>query len=78
MKIISKREEEVLALIADEKTTHEIADKLFISRTTVETHRKNLFIKLNARNAAGLIRRAYEEGILQLNIRSKSPVGRFR
>lgn len=68
MKIISKREEQVLHLIADENTASEIAGILYISMATVNTHRKNLCIKLNARNTAGLIRRAFEQGILQLNL----------
>lgn len=68
MKIISKREEEVLQLIAEENTASEIAGKLYISMATVNTHRKNLCLKLKARNTAGLIRRAFEHGILQLNL----------
>ena len=66
MKIISAREEQVLQLIALENTTDEIAGKLYISPATVNSHRKNLFSKLQARNSAGLIRIAYEKGILQL------------
>lgn len=60
----TKREREVLILIADEMTTKEIAQQLFISIQTVLTHRKNLHLKLHAKNTAGLMRRAYETGIL--------------
>jgi len=61
---LSRREREVLNLIVEEFTTQEIADKLFISIKTVETHRKNLLTKLNARNTAGLVRIAIEKGLI--------------
>ncbi len=61
---ISKREKEVLSLIIEEHTTQEIADKLFISLKTVESHRSSLLGKLNARNTAGLVRIALENNIL--------------
>jgi len=57
---ISRREKEVLKLILDECTTQDIADKLFISFGTVETHRRNMLIKLGAKNTAGLVRIALE------------------
>lgn len=53
--VITRREKEVLALIADGLTNNEIAKKLFISVTTVDTHRKNLLVKLHAKNVASLI-----------------------
>ena len=56
--VITRREKEVLALIADGLTNSEIADKLFISTTTVDTHRKNLLSKFQAKNTATLIRLA--------------------
>lgn len=61
---LSKREIEVLKLIAQGKKTLEIADLLFISESTVETHRSNLFRKLNANNLATLIKIATEMGYL--------------
>ena len=61
---ITRREKEVLHLIIAEKTTQEIADILGIAFSTVETHRKNLGIKLGARNTAGLVRIAIEEKIV--------------
>ncbi len=61
---ISRREKEVLTLIMQEHTTQEIADKLFISLKTVESHRSNLLNKLNARNTAGLVRIALENKLL--------------
>ncbi|MBB6461545.1 response regulator [Flammeovirga kamogawensis] len=62
---LSKREKEVLHLIGDEYTTKEIADKLFISQNTVETHRKNMFSKLSVKNVAGLIRIAIKNNLLE-------------
>lgn len=63
---ISPREAEVLKLIADEYTTKEIAAELFISFQTVLSHRKNLLFKLEVKNTAGLIRRSFECGIMEL------------
>lgn len=54
--VITRREKEVLELIAEGMTNNDIAHKLFISSTTVDTHRKNLLIKLGAKNTASLIR----------------------
>ncbi len=65
---ISQREFEVLELIAFEYTDPEIAKKLFISKHTVRSHRKNLMLKLHAKKTAGLIRIAYETGIMQIKI----------
>lgn len=61
---ISRREKEILQLIVDEKTTSEIAEALFISFGTVETHRRNLLLKLHARNTAGLVKAALEYNLL--------------
>lgn len=62
---ISRREKQILRLIVEERTTSEIAADLFISFGTVETHRRNLLLKLNARNTAGLVKAALEYGLLQ-------------
>ncbi len=61
---ISRREKEVLRLIIQEHTTQEIANKLFISLKTVESHRSSLLNKVNARNTAGLVRIAMENNLL--------------
>jgi DNA-binding NarL/FixJ family response regulator len=61
---LSNREKEVLKLIIDEFTTQEIADKLFISFATVESHRHNILLKLGARNTAGMVRIALEYELL--------------
>lgn len=60
---LTDREKEVLKLIAGEFTTGEIAEKLFISKHTVESHRKNLISKLGVRSAAGLVKYAVQMGL---------------
>lgn len=61
---LSKREIEVLRLVASEYTTNRIADELFISNKTVETHRRNLFQKLEVKNSVGLVKIAVRLGII--------------
>lgn len=57
---ISKREHEVLELIAKGHSNQEIADKLFVSVNTVKTHLSNLFLKLEAARRTQAIQRAKE------------------
>lgn len=57
---LSTREKEILTMIIDEKTTHEISGALHISFGTVESHRRNIMMKLGAKNTAGLVRTALE------------------
>ncbi len=61
---LTRREKEVLDLIAQEHTNQEIADALYISTKTVESHRNNLMQKLGSRNTAGLIKSAMEKGLI--------------
>ncbi len=61
---ISKREYEVLELIAQGLSNREIAEKLFVSLNTVKTHSSNLFMKLEARRRTEAIRRAKELRLL--------------
>jgi DNA-binding NarL/FixJ family response regulator len=61
---ITQREMEILQLIAMGLTSSEIAKKLFISKNTVETHRKNLLGKLNVKNTAALLKFAYQNGLV--------------
>lgn len=56
--VLTRREKEILELIAEGMTNNEIAQKLFISVSTVDTHRKNLLAKFEAKNIAALIRMA--------------------
>jgi len=58
--LLTERELDVLRLIAKEFSNKEIADKLFISERTVETHRKNIFRKTKTTSLVGLIKFAYE------------------
>jgi len=61
---ITEREMEVLKLLTQELTSREIAEKLFISERTVDTHRKNLLRKTNSSSTIGIIKYAYEHKIL--------------
>jgi len=60
---LTPREKDVLKLICEELTTQEIADKLFISVNTVETHRKNLISKTGVKNGIGLVKFALTNGL---------------
>jgi len=61
---ITDREIEVLILISEEYSNSEIAEKLFISVRTVDTHRRNLLEKLGVKNTAGLVKYAIHNGFL--------------
>lgn len=62
--VLTRREKEVLELIADGMTNGEIAEKLFISVTTVDTHRKNLLAKFEAKNVASMIKAAVQQQLI--------------
>jgi DNA-binding NarL/FixJ family response regulator len=62
--VITRRESEILKLIADGFTNQEIAEKLFISSSTVDSHRKNMLMKFNAKNTAALIKTVISKGII--------------
>ncbi|MEQ9302385.1 MAG: response regulator transcription factor [Marinoscillum sp.] len=64
--VLTDREKEVLLLIAQEKSSEEIADELFISRRTVETHRKNILKKTEVKSVVGLLKFGYQSGLLVL------------
>lgn len=57
--VITRREKEVLELLADGLTNNEIAEKLYVSATTVDSHRKSLVAKLKAKNTPELIKLAF-------------------
>lgn len=63
--ILSKREIEILTLICKEFSNAEIADKLFLSVSTVETHRKNLISKLGVNNTVGLVKYALKNNLIE-------------
>lgn len=62
--VLTRREKEVLGLIAEGSTNVEIAARLFISASTVDTHRKNLLAKLNAKNTASLVKIAMQHQLI--------------
>jgi len=61
---LSKREMEVLSLVAEGLTNAEVAAKLFTSKRTIETHRQNIIAKTHTKNTAALIRLAARQGLL--------------
>jgi DNA-binding NarL/FixJ family response regulator len=61
---LSRRESEVLQLLSEGMTTNEIAEKLFTSKRTIETHRQNILEKTQTKNTAALIRLAVTQGLL--------------
>lgn len=63
-KIITKREKEVLKFIAMEMTNEEIANKLFVSKRTIDAHRQNLLNKLQVKNSVGLLKAAYKLNLI--------------
>jgi DNA-binding NarL/FixJ family response regulator len=62
--LLTRREKEVLTLIANGLTSQDIADRLFVSALTIETHRRNLLTKFKVNNTASLIRLAAQHGLL--------------
>ena len=62
--MFTPREIEIIRLLADENTNDMIAEKLFISYRTVETHRKNIMHKAKAKNIAGLMKFAHENKLI--------------
>ena len=63
-KDLTPREVEITKLIAKEYSTKQIADILFISERTVETHRKNILKKTGTNNVVGLVRYAYKNNLV--------------
>lgn len=63
--LLSSREIEILQHIANGLSSNEIADKLFLSSKTIETHRTNIMRKLNIRNVVGLVKFAIKSGLVE-------------
>ncbi len=63
--VLTSREKEILKLITKEFNNEKIAETLFISERTVETHRKNIFRKTNTKSIVGLIKYAFEKGMVE-------------
>ncbi len=65
--LISKRECEIITLIAEGFTNQQIADKLFLSSHTINTHRKNIMAKLGVKNTAGIVMYAIKTNLTSPN-----------
>ena len=61
---LTRREKEILELIADGMTNQQIADKIFVTTTTVDSHRKNMLTKFGVKNTAALIKLAITEKMI--------------
>ena len=70
-KELTKREDEVLALIAQGKSLKIIAEELFISLKTVETHKMHIYAKLGITNSAQLVRFAIENGLIEVDKKNR-------
>ena len=64
---LTRREEEVLRMIASGKTLREVADELFISVKTIETHKGHIQDKLGLTNTAQLVKYAFDHGLIEIN-----------
>jgi len=64
--LLSQREREVLQLIAEGKSTKEVADKLYVSEKTIATHRQNIMNKLDIYSIPELVKYAIKEGLISL------------
>ncbi|MEN9303653.1 MAG: hypothetical protein RL264_2082 [Bacteroidota bacterium] len=65
--VLSERENEIIKLIAEGQTNEQIAELLFLSKHTVNTHRKNIMAKLGVRNTAGIVMYAVKTDIVRPN-----------
>ena len=64
---LTDREKEIIKHILDQKSNIEIAEELEISKRTVETHRKNIMLKLDVKNSIGIAVKCIENNMLQTN-----------
>ncbi|MBI3237256.1 MAG: response regulator transcription factor [Flavobacteriia bacterium] len=62
---LTNREKEIVKLVAEGKSTAEIASIIHLSSLTIETHRKNIYTKLGMNKIAGLVKYALEEGLIE-------------
>lgn len=62
--VLTTREKEVLQYIARDMTSQEIADKLFVAKRTIDSHRMSLFMKLGVKNMAGLVKKGIPLGLI--------------
>jgi len=64
---VTRRENEVLQLIIDGFFNKQIAEQLFLSIRTIDAHRRNLLQKLDVKNTAGLVKYAYQKGLIEVD-----------
>ncbi|XZF14069.1 response regulator [Chitinophagaceae bacterium MMS25-I14] len=64
--VLTRREKEVLQLIAENNTSKEIADKLCLSKRTIDHHRESILSKLEVKNVSALVKKAIELGLISL------------
>ena len=64
---LSERENEIITLIAEGQTNEQIAELLFLSKHTINTHRKNIMAKLGVKNTAGIVMYAVKTGLVSPN-----------
>lgn len=62
--LLSPREYEILKMVCQEYSSAEIGEKLFLSKGTVDTHRRNILVKLGVNNTVGMVKFALQNGIL--------------
>lgn len=65
--VLTNREKEIIRLISSDKNNNQIADELFISLRTVETHRRNIMQKLNVNSVVALVRYSIKKGLVDLS-----------
>ena len=63
--LLTQREKEILIRVCNEKSSSEIAKELFVSVSTIDTHRKNILIKIGALNTVGLVKYALKHGLIK-------------
>ncbi len=63
--VLSRREKEVLRYIASDLTSQQIADKLFVSKRTIDSHRLSLLMKMDVKNVAALVKKAIQLGLIE-------------
>ncbi|NND07308.1 MAG: helix-turn-helix transcriptional regulator [Saprospiraceae bacterium] len=63
---LTPREREILLLLSQDLTSRELAESLYISFETVKSHRRNLLNKLGTKTTAGMVRKGFELGFLEV------------
>lgn len=64
--VLTERERDILQLIVQEQTTREIAEQLYLSEKTIESHRANIMQKLDVKNIAGMVKKAILQGLVNV------------